>query len=105
MIFSYFANSNAINSEMATKLSGSLLYYARNLVIFHIGATDLEELCTSVHDWIKRQLRVLTPAFTSLMSYPESPCLTFNSVPVTSHTMRSNRLSKLIKKVNEEFDI
>jgi hypothetical protein len=94
-----------VTTEQCIDSVSQLLYFIRNLLIFHIGAQELEDIKTGVYDKIKRQLKILDPAMDYILSNPEQPYILFNAINVTCHSTRSDRIRGLLQDVQEHFEI
>ena len=63
LIISIFGSTSTVSSDQWQDSISQLLYFIRNLIIFHVGAKDLEEIKTGVYERIKRQLKILDLTF------------------------------------------
>ena len=63
IIISIFGSTSTVSSEQCLDSISQLLYFIRNLIIFHVGAKDLEEIKTGVYERIKRQFKILDLTF------------------------------------------
>lgn len=102
---SLYGSTSTISTERCVESVSQLLYFIRNLLIFHMGAKDIEEIKNGNFERIKRQLKVLDATLDYVLSEPEKPYILFNSINVTCHSTRSDRIRYLLQSIQKEFNI
>ena len=82
-----YGSTSTISSEKCIEAASQLLYLVRNLIIFHIGANDIEDIKSN-----KRHLKTLDLTMDYILSNSEHPFILFNSINVTCHSIRNDRI-------------
>jgi len=70
-----------------------------------MGSKDIEEVKSGVYDKLKRQLKVMDSIMDYILENPEMPFIVFNSVEISCHSVRNQKIKYLLRSIQENFQI